>query len=293
MNHWIFVVTSHREHNLEGREILETRLKDAFWGLGKGTPNRKSLQSGDKVVFYVGDPEKAFAATAVLSSANFAPSEKERGELSHGKAFYSAEFGVRLDKIELWEKPRKVEEIVRDLRFIENKEKWGPYFQGGVRGITEEDYRMIVQGVPQPISSTSQPETDAKFALESHLEEFIDRNWGNIDFGEPLVLFSTDEQSGRQFPAGSWSIDFLCSSPNTGDFVVIELKRGKSSDSTVGQVLRYMSWVKENLATSKQDVRGIIIAQEVDEALRYAAKNLPNVNVLTYSVDFSLLPYKK
>jgi len=293
MNHWIFVVTSHREYNLEGRDILETRLKDKFWGLGKGTPNRKSLQAGDKIVFYVGDPEKAFAASAILSCSSFAPSEEERRELSHDKAFYEAEFGVRLDSIDLWEKPRRVEEIVSDLRFIENKVRWGPYFQGGVRGIAEEDFRTIVQGIPQPISFTKQPETDAQFALESHLEEFIDRNWDKINFGEPLVLFNTDEQNGRQFPAGSWSIDFLCSNPNTRDFVVIELKRGKSSDSTVGQVLRYMSWVKENLATSKQEVRGIIIAQEVDEALRYAAKNLSNVNVLTYRLDFSLLPYKK
>jgi RecB family endonuclease NucS len=71
-------------------------------------------------------------------------------------------------------------------------------------------------------------------------------------------------------------------------FVVIELKRGRSSDSAVGQVLRYIGWVNENLAKPGQRTRGIIIAKEVDDALRYAVKELENVRVLTYKVDFKL-----
>jgi len=74
--------------------------------------------------------------------------------------------------------------------------------------------------------------------------------------------------------------------------VVIELKRGKTSDATVGQVLRYIGWVAENLAEPTQQVRGIIISQEVDDALKYAIKGLKNVNVLTYKVDFKLLPFE-
>ena len=78
----------------------------------------------------------------------------------------------------------------------------------------------------------------------------------------------------------------------TDGLVVIELKRGRSSDSTVGQVLRYMGWVEENLAKEGQQVHGIIIAQEADDALRYAVKGLKNVSVLTYRVDFKLSPFK-
>jgi RecB family endonuclease NucS len=107
-----------------------------------------------------------------------------------------------------------------------------------------------------------------------------------------LVKYEADDQNGRQFPAGPWSIDFLCVDKANNDFVVIELKRGRSSDSTVGQVLRYMGWVQENLAKAGQRVHGIIIAQDVDDALRYAVKGLMNVSVLTYKVDFKLLPFK-
>ena len=30
--------------------------------------------------------------------------------------------------------------------------------------------------------------------------------------------------------------------------VVVELKKGRTSDATVGQVLRYISWVRESLS---------------------------------------------
>jgi restriction system protein len=86
----------------------------------------------------------------------------------------------------------------------------------------------------------------------------------------------------------TWSIDFLAVDRETGELVVIELKRGQTSDATVGQVLRYMGWVRANLAEEGQQIRGIIIAAEVDDALRYALQGLPSITVHTYQVDFAL-----
>jgi restriction system protein len=103
-----------------------------------------------------------------------------------------------------------------------------------------------------------------------------------------LELYRDGEQTGQQYPAGTWSIDFLAADKKANELVVIELKRGQTSDATVGQVLRYMSWVRENVATEGQSVRGIIVASEIDDALRYAARGLPNVSVKTYTVTFSL-----
>ena len=60
--------------------------------------------------------------------------------------------------------------------------------------------------------------------MEVHLEEFIDQNWEKLNFGSKLHRYRTEEQNGRQFPAGTWSIDFLCVDRESGDFVVIELK---------------------------------------------------------------------
>ncbi len=299
MNYWIFIVTQHKIDGdiLTAEKIFEKRMQDRFWGLGEKTPNRRSLQKGDQVVFYMGLPRKVFAATAVLAQASFELSDQERELLSHGLDFFRTQYGVRLDKIQTWERPRPVEDLVSNLKFIENKKSWFAYFQGGVRQITENDFRTITEAreltLVEGLASEKDLESETQFALESHLEEFIDQNWRNINFGSRLVRYQTDDQDGRQFPAGPWSIDFLCTNQDTGDLVVIELKRGKTSDSTVGQVLRYISWVKENIAEPNQGVRGIIIAKEVDDALRYAVKDLDNVSILNYKVDFKLSPFKK
>jgi hypothetical protein len=142
-----------------------------------------------------------------------------------------------------------VEDVVSVLSFIDNKENWGVYLQGGVRYLPERDFEAITERVLPITSSSSSAVGDkfvvspTEFALETHLEEFIDKNWSHIDFGRSLQRYVTDEENGRQFPAGQWSIDFLCKDTATGNLVVIELKKGQTSDATVGQILRYMAWV--------------------------------------------------
>ena len=294
MNYWIFIVTT---QGFDGREfaaeeVLQQRLQDEFWGLGEKTPNRKNLEQGDRIVFYVGNPVKSFAAAATLATGAFKPSKEEQDGLSHGTEFYRPPYGVRLKDIHVWEEKKPVADLCPKLDFIENKEFWGTYFQGGIRGIGEKDFERI-NGAARPTQAGNtfeNIESTAEFALETHLEEFLDRNWESIDFGLALKKYEVEGQGARQFPAGPWSIDFLCVDNKSGDFVVIELKKGQTSDATVGQLLRYMSYVKKHLAKPEQRVQGVIVAKAADEALRYAVEALPNVRVMTYRVDFKLHP---
>jgi len=83
----------------------------------------------------------------------------------------------------------------------------------------------------------------------------------------------------------------LARSRNSKEHVVIELKKNQSSDDTVGQVLRYMGWVREKLKDEK--VRGIIIAGKYDEKLDYARKMIPGLDVYIYEVQFNLKEYQR
>jgi small nuclear ribonucleoprotein (snRNP)-like protein len=294
MNYWIFSVTSQKlnDRTYSGEEIYKQRMMDQFWGIGEKTPNRNNLRVGDKIVFYLGLPLKVFGGVATISTPLFELSDQQKNELSHGLDIYYTALGVNLIDINIWTNPKPVEELLNELTFIENKAYWFSYFQGGVRQISEKDY-LIVTGqinvsLIKRIENTKDLESQAEFALEAHLEEFIYQNWSNIDWEAPLSLFQVDNLEGRQFPAGTWSIDFLAIDSTNNDLVIIELKRGKSSDATVGQILRYMNWVSENVAEEGQNVRGIIITKEIDEALKYAVKSLLNVNIKTYIVDFRL-----
>lgn len=297
MNYWIFTVTNQKmdSKTIQARAIYSQRMKDSFWGLGEKTTNRSKIQAGDKIIFYIGIPERVFSGTATVASSNFKLSNQEVEKYPHELPFFATEFGVKLSDIEIWEAPKFVPDLVESLSFVENREYWGSYFQGGIRGITSPDYEKIILANPgTPISTTivpdEMPASNAQFALESHLEEFIHSNWHKIAWGRSLRLYETPDGNGRQFPAGTWSIDFLAIDNKTNDLIIIELKRGQTSDTTVGQVLRYMGWVKENIALEGQNVRGIIVCHEIDDALRYAIQQVDSLEVFAYQVNFDLLP---
>ena len=131
-------------------------------------------------------------------------------------------------------------------------------------------------------------DSEASFALEEHLEEFMETNWPSIDFGRALRIWTdADGEWGRQYSTEVGVIDFLCEDKAANELVVVELKRGKSSDRVVGQILRYMGWVREKLAGGRE-VSGIIITHEYDDRVRYAIAELPKVEAWTYQVSFTL-----
>jgi len=77
----------------------------------------------------------------------------------------------------------------------------------------------------------------------------------------PLGLRLSDDEgiTGVEFPVGGRFIDILALDRHDR-YVVIELK--VSRDRVVGQLLRYMGWVEQNMETS-QPARGIIVANEI------------------------------
>ena len=68
----------------------------------------------------------------------------------------------------------------------------------------------------------------------------------------------------------------------------MELKRDQSGDATVGQLLRYMTWVRKNLAKDGAQVEGLVVCGEADVKMRYALDGLPNIRCMTYKVNFAL-----
>jgi len=126
-----------------------------------------------------------------------------------------------------------------------------------------------------------------EFAMERYLEEFIEANFDKISFGAKLELYQDEESSGRQYPTPTGNIDLLAVDKEKNEFAVIKLKKGRTSDVVIGQILRYMGWAKDHLAKD-YNVRGIVIAREKDERLEYTLKLLPNVNLFVYSVFLKL-----
>jgi len=93
---------------------------------------------------------------------------------------------------------------------------------------------------------------------------------------------------GQQFPADTGPIDILAVSKDKKILLVIELKKGRASDYVVGQIQRYMGYVKEELAENWQEVKGIIIALEEDQRIRRALSVTRNLEFYRYEISFDL-----
>ena len=165
---------------------------------------------------------------------------------------------------------------------------------GTVSDITkyaDEIERLIGRDAPPTVVATSAEIEDAStFALEKHLEDFLVANWAQTDLGRKYDIVSDDgEIIGRQYPSDTGPIDILAIAKDQSHYLVVELKRGRASDAVVGQVQRYMGYVKGDLATAGQGVRGCIIALEDDLRLRRALSVAPNIDFYRYQVSFKLV----
>ena len=70
---------------------------------------------------------------------------------------------------------------------------------------------------------------------------------------------------------------------------MIELKKGRASDTVVGQIQRYMGFVNEELLEDGQTVKGIIIALEDDLRLKRALSMTNNIDFYRYEIEFKLI----
>ena len=93
---------------------------------------------------------------------------------------------------------------------------------------------------------------------------------------------------GQQFPSDTGPLDILAISKDKKELLVVELKKGRVSDNVVGQIQRYMGYVKEELAEEGQIVKGVIIGLDDDLKIRRALSVASNIEFYRYQVNFTL-----
>ena len=154
-----------------------------------------------------------------------------------------------------------------------------------------EELAALLRIEPPPIISSTDPDVEdpSVFALEQHLEDFLIANWTQTELAHRYRIFEEDGQiTGKQYMTDTGPLDILALSHDGDELIVIELERGRASDRVVGQIQRYMGFVKEVLAEPHQVVRGIIIALEDDPGLRRALSVASGIEFYRYKVSFQL-----
>lgn len=154
-----------------------------------------------------------------------------------------------------------------------------------------EEIETLIGGNKPPvlISSDETVEDPSVFALEKHLEDFLVKNWKQTELGKHYDIYEEEgEAIGQQFPSDTGPIDILALSKDKKTILVVELKKGRVSDNVVGQIQRYMGYVKEELAEENQQVKGIIIGLEDDLRIKRALAVTNNIEFYRYQISFKL-----
>jgi len=162
--------------------------------------------------------------------------------------------------------------------------RWNPETDG-IWEVTDQGVQLAqTSEEAEAVEELETTALDTTFSLERDLEKSLLSNLAQL---EPnLRLYNGNGMTGQQLDTGAIGrLDLLCVD-QSDDFVVIELKAGRVDDKVCGQILRYMGWVRENLAHGRK-VRGIIIANDFTESLKYAAKAMTDVVLKKYEVRFA------
>ncbi|WP_081964005.1 endonuclease NucS domain-containing protein [Hoeflea sp. BAL378] len=156
--------------------------------------------------------------------------------------------------------------VVRYRKFLAGWER-GQFASSDEENTREE---VAVEIAEQVISQKLSLERDMQAAIRQNIQS-LDKNLRIIDDGaERSVL--------------SGFIDVTCDNEVDGSLVVVELKAGKADSRAIGQILGYMG----DLAEEEPDrtVRGILVAHEFDKRSRSAARVVPTLKLVKYTINF-------
>jgi hypothetical protein len=151
---------------------------------------------------------------------------------------------LKLDGITL-PKERAIRELLKERDAAQRTKIAEQAISAGRGKITTEDLEQIRQSLQNHPSLTSEELIHSvpnlvEFGLEKYLEEFIVANFETV-FGGCFHIYRSPDtgEYGQQYQTATGAIDILALDAKTKSFVVIELKKGRSSDDVVGQIQRY------------------------------------------------------
>lgn len=119
----------------------------------------------------------------------------------------------------------------------------------------------------------------ARVGLERDLQSELRKNICVLEDGLEII----DEGAERSVSSGGF-ID-ITAKDSSGCHVVIELKAGTANRNAVGQILSYMGDLM--LEDDVERVRGVIVASDFDKKSIAAARFVPDLDLVRYSVSFS------
>ncbi len=221
------------EHNPGRSQVAAGLAGGMLWTIVKG------MRIGDIVL--MPDSQNVFHFGQISSDYYYAP----EGPLQHRRAVEWLPTTVHRHSFS--------EEMQRSLR------SWGTV--ADMTKYSTELHGILVGASAPTLAVLNDPDVEdpTAFALEKHLEDFLVANWASTALAKTHTIFHEDgQQVGQQYDTDTGPIDILAMSLDGNEILAIELKRGRASDSVVGQIQRYMGYVQEVIAEPHQSVLRVL-----------------------------------
>ena len=139
-------------------------------------------------------------------------------------------------------------------------------------------------------TNTTRDGGEVNFAMEKHLEEFLVENWNSLDIGKEFDRHEAQiEGKRKKYRTDTGEIDIFALSKDKKTYLVVELKKGRASDKVVGQIQRYMGYIRSEIANENQEVKGLIIGLSDDLGLKRAISINPDIQFTKYQISFDLI----
>jgi hypothetical protein len=118
-------------------------------------------------------------------------------------------------------------------------------------------------------------ERDLKFSLIRNINELF-----------PDYRIYGNNNEGIEFPIDGRRIDLLLENVNNNSLLVIELKAGVADETVFGQIAWYLGSLMQQFPN--RIINGIIIAGEINDALRRACAITDRIRLMMYNMNITL-----
>ena len=138
-NYLIFISSDGKR---SGFDIFNERVQENKWPIYNKTPQLRNVKEGKNVVFYIagaGEKRQSFIGSAKIKSIV----DNKNTTVDTNQEFKQVLFHVEFKELKIFDKDVNIRDHIDNLDFIENKEKYGLYFQGGICKIDQQSFEYI------------------------------------------------------------------------------------------------------------------------------------------------------
>jgi hypothetical protein len=123
---------------------------------------------------------------------------------------------------------------------------------------------------PPPERPPASPPSDGMVIDASRIRQLLGDQPELIEDGLAVHTDDSGSEIGLDFDTDVGSIDLLGRGADDA-FVAVLIARPGEASASVPEILQRMGWIRKHLVKGAQQVRGIVLLEEVDDELGYAA----------------------